>query len=76
MKSAMKVLKEQALAISVSAQKDAAAAREEREKVEAQLAAVSKQLAVRARGGAGERGRAWGGAWRRGVAKGRGEGGR
>eukprot|EP00198_Chlamydomonas_reinhardtii_P008714 XP_001698051.1 predicted protein [Chlamydomonas reinhardtii] len=49
MKSAMKVLKEQALAISVSAQKDAAAAREEREKVEAQLAAEERDAATQAR---------------------------
>lgn len=49
MREAMKALKDQALSISVAAQKDAAAAAAERAAVEAQLEAVTKQLVVGAR---------------------------
>ncbi len=49
MREAMKALKDQALSISVAAQRDAAAAAAERAAVEAQLEAVTKQLVVGAR---------------------------
>jgi hypothetical protein len=50
MREAMKVLKEQALGISVKAHADSVAAIREREAVEAQLAGITQQLAVRAGG--------------------------
>lgn len=53
MKDAMKSLKDQALAISVRAQKEAEDATNKRGAVEAQLATVTKQLDVRTGGGKG-----------------------
>ncbi len=57
MKAAMRSLKDQALAISVSAQREEAAARAERERLEAELASVNKALGVR---GGAVRGGRWG----------------